>query len=192
MADFKKKKPKDSKDDKDSVDVDIIIQANKETQHLIDFMKFYYFLASFNAVEQFGVSERGAYIMPYAILSSMGYGFNKEQDTLCIHLNGFLAEIIPKLQATNFLICEKGVTVRFQPLKFGEFQLPSLLLHFRMFNTPLYEKAKKASYCVFTEIDESLIKDGAYKVKKVFNPAVQVDDKKEKTVEQASNIKRLF
>lgn len=191
MADFKKKTPKNS-DDQDSVDVDIIIQANKETQHLIDFMKFYHFLASFNAVEQFSVSERGAYIMPYAILSCMGYGFNKEQDTLCIHLNGFLAKMIPKLQATNFLVCEKGVTVKFEPLKFGEFQLPSLLLHFKMFNTPLYEKAKQVRYCVFTEIDESLIKDGAYKVKKVFNPAVQVDNKKEKTTEQSSNIKRLF
>lgn len=195
MADKEKKSKKkdyENGETKEEFSIEVVAKATEETTHLADFLKFYYFLSSLNAVTNLSMTQRGAYVLPHTVMKCIGYGFAHNDSVFCVHLTGYLSEIIPQLKLTNALVCEEGITFKFMPLKFADYLVPALMVHLPIINTALYQKAQKATYIVLTQIDSSYQEHAKFEVKKVFNPPIIFDDKKEKNTDDHSNIDRMF
>lgn len=157
---------------------EVILQSNREVTHAVAYLRMYHYLSSLQAVTSLEVTVNGALIMPYKVLGSIGYGFTKDKKTFCLHTTGFLFELFSELKPSLADIEHGGITIKFAELKYADYILPPMLLHFPILNKKVYELASECLFAVVTKIEPSLIELDAEEVVEVLNPPIVLESKK--------------
>lgn len=181
-----------NKTDDQQFDADVIMQSNREVKHCVAYLRMYHYLSSFQAVNALETTLNGALIMPRSVMGSLGFGFTKDGQTFCLHTTGFLFNLFGELKPTVANIEHGGLTLRFSELKYADYILPPILVHFPILNQRIYELAKQCLFAVITKIEDSLIEASAYDVVEVLNPPIILEDMKSSKVDASNNLSRIF
>lgn len=173
-------------------DADVIMQSSREVKHCVAYLRIYHYLSSFQAVKPLETTLNGAIIMPRSVMGSLGFGFTKDGKTFCLHTTGFLFDLFGELKPTVANIEHGGLTLRFSELKYADYILPPILVHFPIINQRVYELAKECLFAVITKIEDSLIEVDVYDVVEVLNPPIILEDMKSSGANASNNLSRIF
>ena len=180
------------KEEPQEFDPEVIAQTNREVRHGIAYIRMYHYLATLQSVERLSINKFGALVMPTQVLGSIGYGFTGDDECFCLHTTGFMFDLFSRLKPTIALIDEGGLTLQFAKLKYADYLLPPMLLHFNIASKKVYEKAKTCSYLSITKIEASYIYADSYDVVDILNPAILLEDKKSVEEDKTGSLSRIF
>lgn len=173
-------------------DPEVIAQTNREVRHGIAYIRMYHYLSTLQAVSALSTTKIGALVMPPQVLGSIGYGFTQDDECFCLHTTGFMFDLFSRLKPSVALIDDGGLTLQFNKLKYADYLLKPILLHFRIPSKKVFEKAKTCSYLTITKIEASYTKAHTYDVVDVLNPAIILEDKKSFEEYETGSLSRIF
>lgn len=179
-------------EEKQEFSPEVIAQTNREVRQGIAYIRMYHYLSTLQAVNKLDTTRLGALVMPPQVLGSLGYGFTDDNECFCLHTTGFMFDLFSRLKPTVALITDGGLTLQFAKLKYADYLLPSILLHFKIPNKKVFEKAKDCPYLAITKIEASYTEADCYDVVDVLNPAIILEDKKSIDEDKVGILSRIF
>lgn len=178
---------------------DIYNKSVEEVDDAIVFMQFYHYLAHLNYLSPLKENYLGAIIVPFKMLSSIGYGFAKNDQVFCLHLSGLIKDYFERFTPIHCILTEpdedeQGVIFMMKPLKYGDYFFPPIQFFFPVSSPRIMGRIRASSDKVcFTEIERSIIKPECFEVKSVLDGYVAISTKESFTNEEEDDvILRMF
>lgn len=174
-------------------------QSVIEVDDTISYLRFYHYLAHLNYLNPLQETKQGALIAPPKMMSSIGYGFARNNQVFCVHLMGIMFEYFERFFPVQCAITdetsdENGLILMMKPLKFAEYKFPPLILFLPIHSPIIFNRLKNnCDRVCFTKLEQSIINPSYYEVETVLKGCVKISTKAELNIkDETEEIKRMF
>ena len=136
--------------------------ASRQVDDSIVYFRLSHYLSRLNYIERLAETKNGSIIAPRKMLTSVAYGFARNDAVFCLHLTGVLFEFFDTLFPIESIIIDEGdyqgIALMLKPLKYADYSFPPLKIFFPNVSRNVFNRLSDRSktLCI-TRIERSLI-----------------------------------